>query len=389
LTNLIARETATNSSQGAPLTSAKPLWLLAELSYACPLQCPYCSNPLNYPKARANELSTEQWFEVFAQARALGAVQLGLSGGEPLVRQDLEQLIGEARRLGYYTNLITSTLGANPERLSRLKDAGLDHIQISYQGSDEVINDRYAGTRSFKHKIMMTKAAKQLQLPMVMNFVLHRGNIHQLNDMLNMALELGADYVELANIQYYGWGLKNRDLLMPSREQLITAEQSCNEFRQRHAGKMDVLFVIPDYFEDRPKPCCNGWGTTFMTITPDGKALPCHAAGEIKGLEIPDVRARNLEWIWQQSSIFNAFRGDQWMQEPCRSCPEKETDFGGCRCQAFQLTGDASNTDPVCGKSPQRGLIDEAIKTSQQPKLAAQELIFRNPGSAKKLLLEN
>ena len=363
-----------------------PLWLLAELTYACPLQCAYCSNPIQYTDARANELTTTQWKQVFRDARKLGAVQLGFSGGEPLGRSDLEALISEARSLGFYTNLITSAMGGNVARLSSLREAGLDHIQISFQGSDKALNDYFAGTASFEHKINMAKAAKKLGFPMVLNFVLHRQNIHQVTQMLLLAETLAADFVELANSQYYGWALKNRTALLPSRQQLIDAEAATNHFRQQHKGNMQVIFIVPDYYEERPKACCNGWGTTFLTVTPDGTALPCQSAHELPGFEFPNVKEKSLEWIWQQSPLFNDFRSNDWMQEPCKSCPDKEKDLGGCRCQAYLITGDKNATDPVCSLSPEHHKIVEAIeqaKNHAEPQHQSQPLIFRNPKNAK------
>jgi pyrroloquinoline quinone biosynthesis protein E len=361
-----------------------PLWLLAELSYACPLQCSYCSNPINYHDSRSNELSTGEWKEVLKAGRKLGAVQLGLSGGEPLVRQDLEELVAEARSLGYYSNLITSTVGADARRLAGLKEAGLDHIQVSFQGSDEKTNDYFAGSKSFQHKVAMAREVKKLGFPMVLNFVLHRHNIHQTGAMLKLSEDIGADFVELANTQYYGWALKNRDSLMPSHQQLQDAEAATQTFRQHHKGAMEVIFVVPDYFEDRPKACCNGWGTTFLTVTPDGTALPCQSAQQLPGLEFPNVREHGLDWIWRESPLFNAFRGTQWMQEPCRSCPDKEKDLGGCRCQAYLITGDSHATDPVCSLSPNHASITEAIEQALCEK-EEQPLFFRNPKTAKQL----
>ena len=375
-----------------------PLWLLAELSYSCPLQCAYCSNPINYPEARSSELSTDEWKTVFKDARKMGAVQLGLSGGEPLVRPDLEELIAEARALGFYTNLITSAVGADAARLAAIREAGLDHIQISFQGSNQAVNDHFAGTKSFHHKVMMAKEAKKLGFPMVLNFVLHRQNIHQIADMLKLAEDLNADFVELANSQYYGWALKNIDALLPSRQQLVNAEAITNDFRKNHQGNMDVIFVVPDEYENRPKACCNGWGTTFVTVTPDGNVQPCQSAQVLPGFELPNVRRQSLEWAWRESPLFNAFRGTEWMQEPCRSCPEKEQDLGGCRCQAYLLTGDAYATDPVCDLSPKHSDIERVVASAQniadlnddgfsydinKADDITQPLLFRNPKNAK------
>lgn len=361
-----------------------PLWLLAELTYACPLQCPYCSNPLELGRRR-DELDTETWLRVLREARDMGATQLGFSGGEPLVRQDLETLVEEARRLGFYTNLITSSVGMDDARVERLRAAGLDHIQISFQASDEELNDLLAGTSAFEHKKAMARAVKRAGFPMVLNFVLHRDNIGRMDDILQLAHALEADYVELANTQYYGWALHNRERLLPTREQLNQAESTARAWRERVGERMKIYYVVPDYYEDRPKACMNGWGKVFLSIAPDGTALPCQAARQIEGLEFPNVRDAGLRHIWFESDAFQRFRGFDWMKEPCRSCPEKEKDFGGCRCQAFQLTGDAANADPVCAKSPHRPLIDHAIERANSEAPAARPLVFRNPRTGRQL----
>ena len=364
-----------------------PLWLLAELTYACPLQCPYCSNPVDYIDFK-NELDTDDWLRVFRQARALGATQLGLSGGEPLTRQDLEILIREARQMGYYTNLITSGVGMDEARVADFRKAGLDHIQVSFQASSAELNDWIAGTRAFEHKKAMARAVKANGYPMVLCFVLHRDNIDQIDQVLALATELQADYVELATTQYYGWAWVNRDRLLPTVEQLEHAERTVNEFRAAYDGKMKIYYVVPDYYENRPKACMNGWGNIFLTVTPDGSALPCHAARQLPGLRFPNVRDHSVEDIWYRSNAFNHFRGFEWMKEPCRSCPEKEKDFGGCRCQAFMLTGDPANADPVCDKSPHHDVIIQAISSAQSEHTSGntKPLIFRNPKTAKKLL---
>lgn len=318
------------------------------------------------------------------EARELGSLQIGFSGGEPLVRQDLEVLVREAKRLGFYTNLITSAVGMDKNRLLQLKEAGLDHLQVSFQGAEKEVNDFYAANKSFEHKILMAQEVKKSGIPMVLNFVLHRNNIHQVQDMLELSLAMEADYVELANCQYYGWALLNREQLMPSLEQLQEAERTTNEFRKQHPDKMQIFFVVPDYYEKRPKACCNGWGTTFLTITPDGTALPCQGAKVLPNFEFPTVKQNTLKWIWEESQLFNHYRGDDWMQEPCRSCPDKNKDFGGCRCQAYLLTGDPNATDPVCELSPQHNIVTEITHAS--PQNSKPELIFRNPGNYKNLI---
>ena len=329
-----------------------PMWLLAELTYACPVQCPYCSNPLQISANRKQELTTEQWIDVLSQARELGAVQLGFSGGEPLVRPDLAVLIQEATSLGFYTNLITSAIGLNAAKIAAFKAAGLNHIQISFQGSNQESNKKFGGTDSFRHKMEMTSEVIRQEIPLGLNFVLHRQNIHQVREFLETAELLGAEFVELANTQYYGWAKHNQQGLLPSRKQVEDAERVTNEFRSRHKGSMDVFFVAPDYYDDRPKKCSNGWATTFITVTPEGDVLPCHAAKVIPGLDFPNVKQHKLSDIWRSSDLFNKYRGTNWMVEPCASCPERMIDLGGCRCQALMLTGDAANADPVCSLSP-------------------------------------
>ncbi|NOQ15345.1 MAG: pyrroloquinoline quinone biosynthesis protein PqqE [Methyloprofundus sp.] len=361
-----------------------PRWLLAELTYKCPLQCPYCSNPLDYAK-HSDEISTEDWKRVLSEARKMGAVQLGFSGGEPLTRQDLAELVKHARELGYYSNLITSGYGLTEEKIIQLKEAGLDHIQVSIQASTQDLNDHLAGTESFEHKQEVARLVKKHGYPMVLCVVIHRENIHQMPEILAMAEELGADYLELANTQYYGWAHANRDLLLPTQEQFEQAEEIAQAFKKKVAGKMKIYYVVPDFYEDRPKACMNGWGTTFLTIAPDGVALPCHSARELPGLDCPNVNDYSISEIWHDSKAFNFFRGNEWMQEPCKSCDEKDKDFGGCRCQAYILTGDMYKTDPVCSKSPDRKVIQDAIDSARKSALSADEqpLIFRNSKNSK------
>ncbi len=366
------------------LNITPPRWLLAELTYKCPLQCPYCSNPLDYAKY-PQELSTEDWKRVLSQARKMGAVQLGLSGGEPLTRQDLPEIVQHARELGYYSNLITSGYGLNEDKIIALKEDGLDHIQVSIQASTQELNDHLAGTESYLHKREVARLVKKHDYPMVLCVVIHRENIHQMQQILEMAEELGADYLEVANTQYYGWAHVNRDQLLPTREQFLEAEEIAQAYKEKVAGKMKIYYVIPDFYEDRPKACMNGWGTTFLPIAPDGVALPCHSARELPGLDCPNVNDHSIEEIWHDSKAFNFFRGDDWMQEPCRSCDEKEKDKGGCRCQAYIMTGDMHSTDPVCSKSPQHHLIDEAVQSARNSALSAEEkpLVFRNSKNSK------
>ncbi|MHA3884373.1 pyrroloquinoline quinone biosynthesis protein PqqE [Stutzerimonas degradans] len=362
-----------------------PLWLLAELTYRCPLQCPYCSNPLDFARSH-EELSTAEWIEVFRQAREMGAAQLGFSGGEPLVREDLAELIGAARKLGYYTNLITSGIGLTEEKIASFAEAGLDHIQISFQAADEEVNNLLAGSKkAFAHKLEMARAVKKHGYPMVLNFVTHRHNIDNIDQIIRLCIELEADFVELATCQFYGWAELNRAGLLPSKEQLVRAERITNEWRDKLAAEnhpCKLIFVTPDYYEERPKACMNGWGNLFLDITPDGTALPCHSARQLP-VEFPNVREHSVEYIWRHSFGFNKFRGYDWMPEPCRSCDEKEKDFGGCRCQAFMLTGDAANADPVCRKSPQHGKILAAREQAEHAALGLDQLQHRNEKASK------
>ena len=343
------------------MTNQHPTTLLAEITYRCPLHCPYCSNPLEMTRAE-QELSTEDWKRVFSQARELGVLQLGLSGGEPLVRKDLEELVAHARKEGLYSTLVTSGLGLTRQRAARLKDAGIDHIQVSFQDVDTEMAEMIAGVRSVRQKREAAAIVKELDLAFSVNVVLHRANLDRLEQIIDMAGEMGADRLELANTQYYGWGLRNRGALMPTRQQIETSREVAHRMITKYKGRMQIIYVLPDYYEAYPKPCYGGWGNLYVLVTPDGKALPCHGATEIKSLQLVNVRDHTLDWIWQQSPIFNAFRGDSWMQEPCRSCPKKGQDFGGCRCQAYALTGDATNPDPVCTLTPFRSIIDQALE---------------------------
>jgi pyrroloquinoline quinone biosynthesis protein E len=363
-----------------------PLWLLLELTYRCPLHCVFCYNPTEFARTGA-ELSSADWLRVLREARALGAVQLGLSGGEPLVREDLEEIVAEAHRLGFYINLITSGIGLTEARIKALKAAGLDHIQLSFQDSTREMNDFLSSTRTFELKSKVAALIREHDYPMVLNVVLHRHNIDHVGEILDMAERMGAQYVELANTQYYGWAWLNRDQLLPSRAQLERAEAITQRYRARLEGRMKIYFVVPDYFETRPKACMSGLGSVFLAIAPDGTAMPCHAARMLPGLELPNVRAAGIREIWYDSAAFNRFRGDAWMKEPCRSCPEKHKDFGGCRCQAYLLTGDADNADPVCDLSSHHGLVTAAVARAESALAAvapAREhvLVFRDHRSS-------
>jgi pyrroloquinoline quinone biosynthesis protein E len=371
----------------APNTSiGPPLWLLAELTYRCPLHCVFCYNPVDFARDET-ELSTADWLRVLGEARALGAVQCGFSGGEPLQRDDLEILVAEARRLGYYTNLLTSGIGLNEERIARLKQAGLDHIQLSFQDSTREVNDFLSSTRTFDLKRKAAALIKAHGYPMVMNCVIHRMNIDHIDRIIELAVELDAEYLELANTQFYSWAHINRDHLLPTREQLQHAEAATNRWREKIGARMKIFFVVPDYYETRPKKCMNGWGNVFLTIIPDGTALPCHTARMLPGLEFPNVRDMSVRDIWYASEGFNRYRGTGWMKEPCRSCPEREKDLGGCRCQAFMLANDPAMADPVCDKSPHHGVIVDIVERAQTPRIEveARPLVFRNRKESKEL----
>jgi pyrroloquinoline quinone biosynthesis protein E len=380
-------QTAMHADDVTP-TVAPPLWLLAELTYRCPLHCVFCYNPVNYTD-HAGELDTAQWIDVFRQARALGAAQLGFSGGEPLLRDDLEVLVGEARQLGYYTNLITSGIGLTDARLDALKAAGLDHIQLSFQDSTQELNDFLSSTRTFDLKKRVATSIKAHGFPMVLNCVLHRYNLPHVDRIIDMALAMGAEYLELANTQYYGWAHTNRAQLMPTAEQLQEAEAVVNRYRQEIGERCTIYFVVPDYFETRPKRCMNGWGSVFLGIAPDGAALPCHAARSLPGLTFPNVIGTSLREIWYESDAFNRFRGFGWMKEPCRSCEEKARDFGGCRCQAYLLTGDPANADPVCDKSPDHERVVQVVRdaAARKPDDHPNEypVLFRNDANSRRL----
>ena len=375
---------AGSATESASAPCGPPLWLLAEVTYRCPLHCVFCYNPVDYTRY-GEELSTEEWLRVLREARKLGAAQLGFSGGEPLVRDDLEILVAEAHQLGYYTNLITSGVGLTEQRIKAFKEAGLDHIQLSFQDSTQELNDFLTHTRTFELKERVIKVVRAYGYPTVLNVVLHRLNIDHIEQILAMAEAMGVEYLELANTQFYAWAMVNRDLLLPTRAQVERAEAITNAFRERIGNKMRVFFVVPDYYAKRPKACMNGWGSVFLTITADGVALPCHEARQLPGLTFPNVREAELSWIWNESPGFNAYRGDAWIKEPCRTCPEKSKDFGGCRCQAYLLTGDATNADPACDLSPHHHLIEEAVLRAAEPPPDVRKIVFRNDKNSRAL----
>jgi pyrroloquinoline quinone biosynthesis protein E len=374
----------------AALAAARPgppLWLLAEVTYRCPLHCVFCYNPVDFAR-HDQELSTADWLRVLREGRELGAVQCGFSGGEPLLREDLEELIAEAHRLGYYTNLLTSGVGLTPQRAKALKAAGLDHVQLSFQDSTKEVNDFLSHTKTFELKRRVAALIKEQGWPMVMNVVLHRLNIDHIGPIIALADELGAEYVELANTQYYSWAFLNREQLLPTHEQLKRAEAVTDAWRAKLGDKMKLFFVAPDYHEGRAKKCVNGWGNMFITVTPDGDVLPCHTAKMLPGLRFPNVRESSIRAAWYDSEGFNRYRGTGWMKEPCASCEHKEQDLGGCRCQAYLIAHDAEAADPVCAKSPHHHLVQEAVQRAESGASAPvreQPLVFRDPGNSRRL----
>jgi len=349
------------------ICATAPMGLLAELTHRCPLQCPYCSNPLELERS-SGELSTQDWVRVFKQAGELGILQAHLSGGEPTVRKDLEEITQAAVEAGVYTNLITAGVLLKRERLEKLVDIGLDHLQLSVQHVDAQLADKIAGfSGGYSKKIELAKWVKELNLPLTINSPMHRHNVEYLEEIIEFAVKLGAERLEVAHIQYYGWAFENRNSLIPTREQVYKNADIVDEARERLKGIMTIDFVVPDYYAVRPKPCMGGWGSQFITISPTGKVMPCHAAASIKGLEFDNVKDRHLRDIWLNSSSFEKYRGTDYLPEPCKSCEFKEVDFGGCRCQAFMFTGDATNTDPACAKSPlHKDLLAIAEKESQE-----------------------
>ncbi|MFL6698125.1 MAG: pyrroloquinoline quinone biosynthesis protein PqqE [Vitreoscilla sp.] len=344
-------------------TVKPPFWLLAELTYRCPLHCVFCSNPIDYAR-HSGELDTANWKRVLGEARALGAVQLGFSGGEPLLRDDLEELVSHARELGFYTNLITSGVGLTAARAQALKRAGLDHVQLSFQDSTRELNDFITSTRTFDLKSRVAAIIKDAGYPMVLNCVMHRFNLPHVGRIIDMAERMGADFLELANTQYYGWAWHNRAALMPTVDELRDAEAIVMAHRERIAGGgggPKILWVSPDYADAKPKPCMAGWGSVFLVVAPDGMALPCHSARMLPGPAFPNLRETSAREAWFDSEAFNRYRGSGWMNGTCGSCDERDADHGGCRCQAFLVSGDAAATDPVCRKSGHRDRIDAML----------------------------
>jgi pyrroloquinoline quinone biosynthesis protein E len=361
----------------------RPFSLLAEVTHRCPLHCPYCSNPTQLSAAQ-EELTVDEWKRVVKEAAELGVLHIGFSGGEPLQRPDLAELIAAARAAGLYSNLITSAIGLSRSRAEELKAAGLDSVQISFQADDPKLADRIAGVVGHRRKLEAAQLVRELGFPLTVNVVLHRGNIDRLEQIISLAERLRAERLELANAQYYGWAFKNRGSLLPTRRQVQDAVAVAGAAKTRLRGRMELLYVIPDYYSERPKPCMHGWGSRHLTVNPAGNVLPCPTAGEIRGLRFDNVRDRSLGWIWRESESFNRFRGTEWMPDPCRSCEFREIDFGGCRCQAALLTGDAGVTDPACSLSPYRDRLNQFVESVQVSSPAglsfgsdATEIVFR------------
>ena len=355
---------------------ALPLAVLAELTHRCPLQCPYCSNPVELERS-SKELTTAEWKGAMDQLAALGVLQFHFSGGEPTVRRDLVELVAHAASLGLYTNLITSAVLLDEAKIAALDRAGLNHVQISFQGSEDIVANRVAGLAgSHAKKLAAAKLVRQAGMPLTVNAVMHRQNLHQLSDMIAMALDLGAERIEVANVQYYGWALKNRASLMPTVEQLEETTRIVDEARERLKGILAIDYIIPDYYARRPKKCMGGWGRQFFNISPAGRVLPCHAAESITTLSFESVRDHSIDWIWNNSPAFQAYRGTAWMPEPCKSCDFREIDWGGCRCQAFALTGNAGNTDPACELSPRHKEI--FALAAQEADADKRQFIYRN-----------
>ncbi|MCC6982733.1 MAG: pyrroloquinoline quinone biosynthesis protein PqqE [Bauldia sp.] len=350
----------------APERPALPLAVLAEITHRCPLQCPYCSNPVELERSNA-ELSTDEWKRVISELAGLGVLQFHFSGGEPTARRDLVELVAHASKAGLYTNLITSAVLLDEKKLAALKEAGLNHVQISFQDSDERIANRVAGYKdAHRKKLAVAGMVRAAGLPLTVNAVVHRQNLHHLPEMIQMSIELGAARMEVAHVQYYGWALKNRAQLMPTVEQLDEATRVVEEARERLHGTIVIDYVIPDYYARRPKKCMGGWGRQFFNISPSGKILPCHAAESITTLRFDSVRDHAIEWIWNESEALNKYRGTSWMPKPCQGCEMAEIDWGGCRCQAFALTGDAGNTDPACELSPRHQEIFQMAKAESE-----------------------
>jgi pyrroloquinoline quinone biosynthesis protein E len=371
-----ALEPDTGLTPGKGTSHGLPVAVLLEVTHRCPLQCPYCSNPVELDKPKS-ELSTEEWVRVLHEMPDLGILQVHFSGGEPMARKDIVELVQAATDAGLYSNLITSGVTLTRERLDALADAGLSHVQISFQANDPALANRVGGYKNgHAKKLEAAKWTREAGLPLTVNAVMHRQNLHELPDMIDMAVEMGAHRIEVANVQYYGWALKNRAALMPTMAQIEACNRVVAEAEERLKGILAIDYVVPDYYAVRPKTCMGGWGRQFFNISPAGRVLPCHAAESITGLEFDSVRDHSLGWIWDHSPALNLYRGTDWMPEPCQSCDFKEEDFGGCRCQAFALTGDAANTDPACSFSPHHDAIFKTAETEAET--GETRFIYRN-----------
>ncbi len=368
----------TEAKGGGNPNKLVPYAVLAELTHRCPLQCPYCSNPVELERVKG-EIATKDWIRVMDEAVDMGVLHIHFSGGEPTVRQDLEELVAHASKIGLYSNLITSAVLLSKERIQKLADAGLDHVQISFQDSTPELSDFVSGYKNgLEKKKQAARWVREVDLPLTVNAVMHRQNLHHLEDMIQMAVDLDAERIEVAQVQYYAWALRNRAAFLPTREQLDEAVRIVEEARERLKGVLAFDFVVPDYYAQRPKSCMGGWGRQFINITPSGKVLPCHAAESIEDLDFDTVGNKSLGWIWENSEAFNKFRGTDWMPEPCQSCDRKEIDWGGCRCQAFALVGNAAATDPACALSPDRHVLDEPL---QEAMTEAPEFVYRRYGN--------
>ena len=355
----VAGQTAV-STEATP-NKVVPYAVLMELSHRCPLQCPYCTNPIDLERA-SGELTTEEWKRVMDEAVDMGVLHVHYSGGEPTVRKDLEELIEHAAKLGLYSNLITSGVLLNKARVQRFAELGLDHVQISFQDTTSEVGDWVAGyDGAHEKKQQVARWVRDVGMPLTVNAVMHRHNLHHLEEMIQMAVDLDAERIEVAQVQYYAWAFRNRIAFLPTREQLDKAVEIVEEARERLKGVLAFDFVVPDYYAQRPKSCMGGWGRQFINISPSGKVLPCHAAEVLPDLEFDSVHQKPLGWIWENSEAFEHFRGTGWMPEPCQSCDRKEIDWGGCRCQAYMLTGNAAVTDPTCALSPDRAVLDEPL----------------------------
>ena len=355
----VAGQTAV-STEATP-NKVVPYAVLMELSHRCPLQCPYCTNPIDLERA-SGELTTEEWKRVMDEAVDMGVLHVHYSGGEPTVRKDLEELIEHAAKLGLYSNLITSGVLLNKARVQRFAELGLDHVQISFQDTTSEVGDWVAGyDGAHEKKQQVARWVREAGMPLTVNAVMHRHNLHHLEEMIQMAVDLDAERIEVAQVQYYAWAFRNRIAFLPTREQLDKAVEIVEEARKRLKGVLAFDFVVPDYYAQRPKSCMGGWGRQFINISPSGKVLPCHAAEVLPDLEFDSVHQKPLGWIWENSEAFEHFRGTGWMPEPCQSCDRKEIDWGGCRCQAYMLTGNAAVTDPTCALSPDRAVLDEPL----------------------------